>query len=147
MTTEARTDRELGVVLSKIQRRRMRSQSPRWLIAVLAVLLLLTATPQAQVLPFHGNYGPGLSPEDNRLLFESVAQLNAAEPSQVGRSEAWRNPQTKSDGTSTILRVFHSGRMACHLVRHRIVVAGRGSARDYRLTWCQTPTGEWKIKS
>lgn len=30
--------------------------------------------------------GPGLSPQDNRVLFESVARLNAAEPSQVGRS-------------------------------------------------------------
>ena len=123
----------------------MRSQSPRWLIAVLAVLLLLIATPQAQVLPFHGNYGPGLLPEDNRLLFESVAQLNAAEPSQVGRSEAWRNPQTKSHGTSTILKVFHSDAMECHLVRHHIV-AGKSPSRTYRLTWCRTATGEWKIK-
>jgi hypothetical protein len=31
-------------------------------------------------------------------------------------------------------------------VRHHIV-AGRPPPRDYRLTWCRTPTGEWKIKS
>jgi hypothetical protein len=31
--------------------------------------------------------GRGLAPEDNRLLFESVARLNAADPSQVGRSD------------------------------------------------------------
>ena len=90
--------------------------------------------------------GPGLSPQDNQMLFESVARLNAAEPSQVGRSEAWSNPQTNSSGTSTILRVFHSGGMACHLVRHHLVVAGRQPGRDYRLTWCSIQSGEWKTK-
>jgi len=31
-----------------------------------------------------------------------VARLNA--PSKVGQSDAWSNPETKSSGTSTILR-------------------------------------------
>jgi surface antigen len=120
-------------------------RSIRWLSAVLPAWVLLTTAAQAQVIPFQGNFGPGLSPEDSRLLFESVARLNAAEPSQVGCSETWSNPQTKSHGSATIVRVFHSGGMVCHLVRHHIV-AGRPPARDYRLTWCGTSTGEWKIK-
>jgi surface antigen len=124
--------------------RDMRFPSPNWFLAAVAGWALLTAA-QAQVIPFQGNFGPGLSPEDSQLLFESVARLNAAEPSQVGRSETWSNPQTKSHGTSTIIRVFHSSGMACHLVRHHIV-SGRPPARDYRLTWCRTSTGEWKIK-
>ena len=124
----------------------MRPRLPRALFAALTAWVLLFEASQAQVLPFGGNVGPGLSPEDNRLLFESVARLNAAEPSRVGLSEAWSNPKTKSSGTSTILRVFHSRGMVCHLVRHHIV-AGRPPARDYRLTWCRTSTGEWKIKS
>ena len=103
------------------------------------------AAAQAQINPFRG--GPGLAPQDNQLLFESVARLNAAEPTQVGRSEAWSNPQTNSSGTSTILRVFRSGGMACHLVRHHIIVAGRPPGHNYRLTWCRTPSGEWKIKA
>ena len=72
-------------------------------------MLLLTEMAQAQVIPFQGNLGPSLSPDNNRLLFESAARLNGAVPSQVGRSEAWSNPQTKGHGTSTILQVFHSG--------------------------------------
>ena len=97
--------------------------------------------------PFGGNFGPGLSPEDNRLMVESIARLNAAEPSRVGLSESWNNPQTRTSGTSTILRVFHSRGMACHQVRHQIVAVGQARPRDYRLTWCRTPDGEWKIKS
>ena len=125
----------------------MRPRSPRYLFAVLVGCVLLFEAAQAQVMPFGGNFGPGLSPEDNQLLFESVARLNAVEPSRVGRSEAWSNPRTKTSGTSTILRVFRSGGMACHLVRHHIVVVGQARARDYRLTWCRTSTGEWKIKA
>jgi surface antigen len=123
----------------------MRPQSLRWLAAALAVLLLLIGMAQAQVIPFQGNFGRGLSPDDNRLMFESVERLNAAEPSKVGRSDKWSNPQTMSHGSSTILKVFHSGGMECHLVRHHIV-AGRSPSRNYRLTWCRTATGEWKIK-
>ena len=125
----------------------MRPRQLRCLSAALAVCVLLTGAAQAQINPFRGSGGRGLSPEDNQLLFESVARLNAAEPTQVGRSEAWSNPQTNSSGTSTILRVFRSGGMACHLVRHHIIVAGRPPGHNYRLTWCRTPSGEWKIKS
>jgi surface antigen len=127
----------------------MRSWSQRSLLGALAVglLLALTGAPRAQVMPFQGYFGRGMSPEDNRLLFESVARLNAAEPNKVGSSESWNNPQTKSSGTSTILRVFNSGGMVCHLVRHQIVVDGQAPGHNYRLTWCRTPTGEWKIKS
>jgi hypothetical protein len=61
---------------------------------------------------------------DNQMVFESVARLNATEPSKVGQTDSWSNPETKSSGSSTILRVFHSGGMPCHLVRHQIVASG-----------------------
>ena len=125
----------------------MRRRSPRCLFAALAVCVFWPAIAQGQINPFRGSGSRGLSPEDNQLLFESVARLNAAEPNGVGRSEAWSNPQTNSFGSSTILRVFHSGGMPCHLVRHHIVVAGRQPGQNYRLTWCRISNGEWKIKS
>src|SRR5207248_7363586 len=95
--------------------------------------VLLPVAAQAQVIPFAGNFGPGLAPSDNQMLFESVARLNAAEPSKVGQSDSWSNPETKSHGSSTILKVFHSNGMTCHLVRHHIVAA-RPPSRNYRLT-------------
>ena len=120
---------------------RMRPRLPRCLSVALAACVLLFEAAQAQVMPFGGNFGPGLSPEDNRLLFESVVRLNAAKPSRVRCSEAWSNRQTQTSGTSTILRVFRSGGMACHLVRHYIVVVGQAPAPDYQLTWCRASTG------
>jgi surface antigen len=125
----------------------MRHQLARCLWGALIACVFLSAAAQAQVNPFRGSGSRGLSPEDNQLLFQSIARLNAAEPSQVGRSEAWSNPRTRNSGTSTILRVFHSGGMVCHQLQHSIVIAGHSPAHDYRLTWCLTATGEWKIKS
>ena len=124
----------------------MRPRLSHCLSAALAVCLLLFAAAQAQVIPFAGNFGQGLAPSDNQMLFESVARLNATEPSKVGQSDSWSNPDTKSHGSSTILKVFHSNGMTCHLVSHHIVAAKLPS-RNYRLTWCRTATGEWKIKS
>jgi surface antigen len=125
----------------------MRLQLKHYLSGALAACFLLSAAAQAQVNPFRGSGGRGLSPEDSQLLFESIARLNAAEPIQIGRSDRWSNPRTQSSGTSTVLRVFQSGGLVCHLLLHSIVVAGRPPAQDYRLTWCRTPTGEWKIRS
>jgi len=124
----------------------MKLRSLHRLSVALAACGCLSAAAQGQVIPFQGNFGPGLSPEDSQLLFQSVERLNAAEPSGVGHSDAWSNPQTKSHGSSTILKVFQSDGMTCHLVRHHIVAA-RPPSRNYRLTWCRTATGEWKIKS
>ena len=120
-------------------------RSLRLLSAALAACLFLPAAVHAQVIPFIGNFGPGLAPSDNQMVFESAARLNAAEPSKVGESDSWNNPQTRNSGSSTILRIFRSGGMSCHLVRHRIIAGGR-RPRDYRLTWCRTSTEEWKIK-
>jgi len=105
------------------------------------VLMLAPALAQVSLL----TRGQGLSPEDNRLLFDSIARLNGTEPARAGNSDTWSNPQSNGSGTNTVLRVFRSGGMACHLVQHHIVTGGTG--RDYRLTWCRTSSGEWKTKA
>jgi len=107
------------------------------LSAALAVAVLVPVSAQAQVIP-------GLSPEDKQFLIESVIRLNATTPIKIGRSEPWSNPRTNNSGRSTILRVFRLGGTICHLVRHRIFVNGRPT-RNYRLTWCRTPSGEWNL--
>ena len=65
----------------------MRPRFPHGLSAALAVCVLLPAAAQAQIIPFAGNFGQGLAPSDNQKIFESVARLNAVEPSKVGQSE------------------------------------------------------------
>ena len=129
----------------KVKERCMPLRLPHCLSAALAVCVLVPVAARAQVIPFGGNFGPGLAPSDNQMVFDSVARLNATEPSKVGQSDSWSNPETRSHGSSTILKVFHSNGMTCHLVRHHIVAA-RPPSRNYRLTWCRTASGEWKTK-
>ena len=62
----------------------MRPRSLHCLSAVFAVCVLLPVAVRAQVIPFAGNFGQGLAPSDNQMIFESVARLNAVEPSKVG---------------------------------------------------------------
>lgn len=120
----------------------------RSLLLASCLTLALAAAANAQVSPFRGTrWGPHLTSEDNRLLNESVARLNASEPAEAGHAESWQNPRTKSSGTSTVVSAFDEDGMACRLVRHHIVAAGREPGRTYRLTWCKTPSGDWKIKS
>ena len=116
----------------------MRPLSRRRLSAALAIVVLVPVSAQAQVIP-------GLSPEDMQLLAESVARLNATTPVKIGLSEPWSNPRTNNSGRSTVLRVFRTGGTTCHLVRHRILVTGRPT-RNYSLTWCRTPSGEWELR-
>ena len=65
----------------------MRPWSLHCFSAALAISVLLPAAAQAQVIPFAGNFGQGLAPSDNQMVFQSVARLNAVEPSKVGQSE------------------------------------------------------------
>jgi hypothetical protein len=57
----------------------MRLRLPYCLSGALAACFLVSAAAQGQ--PFLQGGGRGFSPEDNRLLFESIARLNAAGPS------------------------------------------------------------------
>jgi hypothetical protein len=87
----------------------------------------------------------GLSSPVNQLLFESLARLNAAEP-------GWKLRGMEQSADERLRRLHDTpgvplGGMACHLVRHHVVVAGRQPGHNYRLTWCRTPSGEWKIKA
>jgi surface antigen len=127
---------------------RRRDEGMKRTLAGLICLALVSLAPAAgaQTNPFRLNRaGAALSPEDNRLLFSSVERLNAAEPARPGLSESWSNPDTKSSGTSTLVRITHAKGQPCHVVQHHIAVAGR-QPTEYRLTWCRTAAGEWKIK-
>ena len=54
---------------------------PHCFSAALVVCVLLPVAAQAQVIPFAGNFGQGLAPSDNQMVFEasiSGSPINAA---------------------------------------------------------------------
>jgi hypothetical protein len=78
--------------------------------AALAVCVFLPAAAGAQVIPFAGNFGQGLAASDNQMMFDSVARLNAVEPSKVGQSNSWSDPETKSSEIPPLEEVEESWR-------------------------------------
>ena len=82
----------------------MQFRLPNCLSAAFVACILLLAPAQAQVSLF--TQGQGLSPEDNRLLFDSIARLNGTQPARAGNSNTWSNPQSNGSGTNTVLRGF-----------------------------------------
>ncbi len=115
---------------------------------LLVLLLLLMAFPAAaQVNPFWSNRtGPRLSQSDQAKLLSSIDQLNHAPNLHVGSKQSWNDPTSGNHGTNSVTRIFQSGGMDCHLLRHELSLKGRAQPRIYNLTWCLTPDGEWKIK-
>lgn len=102
----------------------MRSRSPRCVSAALAAVFLLPAAAEAQVNPFGG--GQGLSPEDNQLLFERVARLNAAEPASAVAAAQPVPAQTIQllDGTWTVRGTRIPGSRRCGEWLVRLTNAG-----------------------
>jgi len=103
----------------------MRPRSSRSFSAALAVFILLLTAAQAQINPFRG--GPGLSAPDDRLLFESVARLNAAEPASPLRAEQPAAPAQAiqlADGTWTVQGTRIPGSRRCGKWLVRLTNAG-----------------------
>jgi hypothetical protein len=111
-----------------------------------SVLLLASVPAAAQINPFRsGRTEAGLSGEDSDLLLSSVNALNRRRDVAVGSSESWRNPATRSHGTSSVTQILQRSGMTCHQVRHEVSARGARTPRQYELTWCLTPEGEWRI--
>src|SRR5882762_4090941 len=78
-----------------------------------------------------------------------VRERNAAEYGRAGPGGALRDLEQSAD--QNFRHLHHTegvplGRHGLPPSAHHIV-AGKTPSRDYRLTWCRTSNGQWKIKS
>jgi hypothetical protein len=152
MTTETRAGGAWRIAVlagrggtEDVKERCMRPRSLHCLSAVLAVCVLLPVAVRAQVIPFAGNFGQGLAPSDNQMIFESVARLNAlgrARSASPTRGVIQRPRHGHLNHTSGVPLGWHGLPPGAPSNCRR-----KPPPRDYRFTWCRTPSGEWKIKS
>lgn len=101
---------------------------------------------QAQINPFRG-LGPKLTGDDVQLLLDSTARLNKAIAPKSGQSDDWNNPLTGAHGSTTLTKIYRYHDMACHTLRYQVSPNRSRPLRTYTLDWCETPNGEWKVKS
>jgi surface antigen len=111
----------------------------------LALVLSLHMPAVAQINPFRGTKAPPMAKDDQQQMLDATQRLNQREHPQVGGTENWNTPT--SSGTVRLDRIYHAGGMACHAVTYDMVAAPKAPRRTYRLNWCRTPSGEWRIHS
>ena len=93
----------------------------------------------ALVNPFNST-GNSLTSEDSDLMKGALKSvLDAKKP---GATAEWKSPSSGLAGRATALDLFIMKGMPCANVEH-VFTAGGGSA--YRLPFCQTADGTWKI--
>lgn len=117
------------------------SRSRRTAVALLALLPLTVSVAAAEGLinPFDSS-GISLSKEDGDLMRGALRSVLDAK--QAGAAADWKSSSSGLAGRATSLDVFERNGMSCANVEH-VFTAGGGST--YRLPFCQTADGMWKI--
>ena len=110
-------------------------------VSILALLAITTSSTVADGLinPFDSS-GISLSKEDSELMRGALRSVLDAK--QAGATADWKSSSGGLAGRATSLDVFQRNGMSCANVEH-VFTAGGGST--YRLPFCQTSDGTWKI--
>jgi surface antigen len=110
-------------------------------VSILALLAITTSATVADGLinPFDSS-GISLSKEDSELMRGALRSVLDAK--QAGTTADWKSSSGGLAGRATSLDVFQRNGMPCANVEH-VFTAGGGST--YRLPFCQTSDGTWKI--
>lgn len=115
------------------------------LLSLIALLLAVGVMPaSAQINPFRGST-TGLPQGDLAILGSTAAQLYENTSLADGSSSGWSSPKTGNSGKVTLLRTFHRNSLLCREVEYTIHKRGVAGARDYKVNWCRTPSGAWKL--
>ena len=120
----------------------------RRIAGIVAVLTLagiaLTGPGHAQISPFKGK-GPKLDTTDVALMDAAATPLFEDASVSAGTARTWKNDRTGNGGTVTLLGSTTYQGLLCRQLRYDVVIAPRASA-PYRIDWCQTKDGTWKMR-
>ncbi len=110
-------------------------------LALLALLPAMTwvAAAEGLINPFDSS-GISLSKEDSDLMRGALRSVLDAR--KAGATADWKSSSSGLAGRATSLDVFERNGMSCANVEH-VFTAGGGST--YRLPFCRTSDGTWKI--
>jgi surface antigen len=108
--------------------------------AILGLMLLpLPTLAGALINPFDSS-GNSLSNEDSALMKGAIKSVLDAK--KAGATAEWKSPSSGLAGRATALDLFEMNGMPCANVEHAFTAGGGAT---YRLPFCQTADGKWKI--
>ncbi len=83
----------------------------------------------------------GLTPDDYKVMQNTVDQLFVNGVPNVGRQLSWNNPDSGSKGTVK-LRAQQGN---CVYLQHFVRPKGASASREIRTRWCQDANGTWLL--
>ena len=90
------------------------------------------------------NQRNGLTNEDLDRMNAAAMRLYSDRP--AGSVEDWRNPKTHNTGSVKLLRRFKADGMPCWRLEYTIrFQRAANRPRQYRVNWCKTAAGEFKM--
>jgi hypothetical protein len=113
-------------------------------VLLLLLSLGVVSHAQAQISPFRGK-GPKLQPSDLSLMDAAATPLFEGADFSPGTARTWSNDKTGASGTVTLLGSATFQGLSCRQLRYDVTVPPRPSA-PYRIDWCQTKDGTWKMR-
>ena len=112
--------------------------------AVVVVAMLACSGAQAQINPFKGN-GPKMQQTDLDLMAKAADPLIESTRFDIGAKSAWSNPASGWSGSVTAVGTDTRGTLACRVFDYDILAPRAEDESTFRLTWCQTKNGTWKL--
>lgn len=95
---------------------------------------------QLQNLVLPGRSAHALTNEDFRLIRETT--IDIVKTGSKGATMKWKNPETRNEGRTSVIREFQEAGIACKEVRGEIW-AKREKTHDFNMIFCLQPDGEW----
>ena len=112
-------------------------------LALAAGSVLSTGSALAQINPFPGT-DFALSDSDLAVMEEVAGGLISGKVVPDGTTVQWYNGETHRRGSIQVLGSSQLDGRPCHKLRYTVPVRSTQGTRDYDLTWCKMPDGEWK---
>src|SRR5262245_34599064 len=109
------------------------------IVFALLALAPLPAVAEGLVNPF-SSAGTGLSPEDTELMKGALKSVLDAKT--AGATAEWKSATSERAGRATSLDVYKKDGMDCANVEHAFTAGG---GTTYKLPFCQTADGTWKV--
>lgn len=117
---------------------------PRAILTLSVVMLALQPLTALGADPLR-RLGPRLDDSDWALVRSAAEKLYLPDAAEEGTAEAWRNPETGSSGTVTLVGKHEYEGMPCRRLQHDIAVKGTSDHARFVVDRCKTADGEWKI--
>ncbi|MFZ2629987.1 MAG: hypothetical protein WA081_07855 [Desulfosalsimonadaceae bacterium] len=100
--------------------------------------LVISAQLKELVLP--GRNAQELTPEDIRLIRETTLEI--VKTGAAGAEMKWKNPESRNEGTMSVVRQFDENTVACKELRTKIWIK-KDKTHDFNVIFCRQTDGAW----